>query len=77
MDEDLLSRIGALVEEEHRLEAGRARSDDPADIERIQAIEVMLDQAWDLLRRRRARRANGEPADDALRPADTVEHYLQ
>jgi hypothetical protein len=38
----------------------------------------MLDQCWDLLRQRRARREFGEdPADAAARDVDTVERYRQ
>jgi hypothetical protein len=51
-------------------------SDD--DHERLRAIEVALDQCWDLLRQRRARRATGQDPDDAVaRPADVVENYQQ
>jgi hypothetical protein len=39
---------------------------------------VQLDQCWDLLRQRRARRAAGQDPDAAaVRPADVVEHYQQ
>ena len=41
-------------------------------------IEVALDQCWDLLRQRRARRNAGQDPDDAtLRPAPVVEDYRQ
>lgn len=79
-DRDLLERIGALVDEEHRLEASRHDDADPAVVSRIGEIEVMLDQCWDLLRRRRARRADegdGAAAAEKPRDADTVERYLQ
>jgi hypothetical protein len=40
--------------------------------------EVTLDQCWDLLRQRRARRAAGQDPDDvAVRPEEVVEHYRQ
>jgi hypothetical protein len=78
-DAELVSRINELADEEHRLErshANRALSDD--DHERLRAIEVALDQCWDLLRQRRARRATGQDPDDAVaRPADVVENYQQ
>jgi hypothetical protein len=71
-DEDLLGRIKALVEEEHEL-AGREDS-----VARRREIEVQLDQCWDLLRQRRARREFGEDAGAAeLRPSSEVESYLQ
>jgi hypothetical protein len=39
---------------------------------------VALDQCWDLLRQRRARREMGENPDDAaVRDADVVERYQQ
>ena len=80
MDESqILKRITELTDEEHRLERGHA---DEAlaeeDRERLQTIEVTLDQCWDLLRQRRARRNAGQDPDDAqVRPASTVESYRQ
>lgn len=72
-DKDISKRIGALIDEEHSLE----RAGEP-DQERLRAIEVELDQCWDLLRQRRARRSAGENPDDAdARPANVVEGYLQ
>ena len=41
-------------------------------------VEVALDQCWDLLRQRRARRAAGLDPDDAeVRSEGTVETFLQ
>ena len=78
-DAQLVSRIDALVAEEHRLErerAGQGLSD--ADRDRMRQLEVRLDQAWDLLRQRRARRDAGlDPSAVATRPADVVEGYQQ
>jgi Protein of unknown function (DUF2630) len=77
-DEELLQRIHDLVAEEHALEAGPAHAltDDQRDRQR--ALEISLDQCWDLLRQRRAKRQYGNDADDAVvRPADVVEHYRQ
>jgi len=72
-DKQLSSRIGELIDEEHRLE--RDGQPDPA---RLKALEVELDLCWDLLRQRRARRSAGEDPDDAqVRPTDVVEGYLQ
>lgn len=78
-DTELIARIGALVEEEHQLErelaVAPAEDESPA---RLQEIELALDQCWDLLRQRRARRSAGEDPDGAsVRPADVVEHYRQ
>ena len=77
MDEqDILTRIHALVEEEHGLREGTEHTDDQRS--RMQQLEVQLDQCWDLLRQRRAKRQYGEDPDDAeARPASEVEGYLQ
>jgi hypothetical protein len=78
-DEEILARIHRLVDQEHHLErerSGRALTDE----ERIQLreLEVALDQCWDLLRQRRARRNVGENPDEAeVRAAETVEGYRQ
>ena len=78
-DRQVLDRIGALVEEEHSLER-QAGGDglDEAQQARLQEVEVALDQCWDLLRQRRARRDAGQDPDiAAVRPEGTVEGYLQ
>jgi len=77
MDEtDLLSRIHALVEEEHQLRDSGEHDDDQR--KRVQELEVQLDQCWDLLRQRRAKRQYDEDPEDAeVRPASEVEGYLQ
>lgn len=77
-DEELLQRIHVLVAEEHALEAGPAHALTDEQRERQRTLEVALDQCWDLLRQRRARRQYGNDADDAVvRSADIVEHYQQ
>ncbi len=71
---DLLDRIRALMDEEHTLRSGDA----PVDQERLEGVEEMLDQCWDLLRQRRARREFGENPDEATaRDVGTVEGYKQ
>lgn len=78
-DAEIVARIDELVEEEHRLE--RSHTDAPLDEaaqSRLRQVEEHLDQAWDLLRRRRARRAaGGNPDDLDPRATDVVEHYRQ
>jgi hypothetical protein len=78
-DTELIKRIDALVDEEHQLEQGKAGvglTDD--EHARLQKVEVALDQCWDLLRQRRARRAAGLDPDAAeVRDPGTVEHYQQ
>jgi hypothetical protein len=84
-DQTILSRIESLVAEEHSLQhseqddAERAQYEPlAADRERLQQVSVELDQCWDLLRQRRARRAAGEDPDKAqAREPGTVEKYLQ
>jgi Protein of unknown function (DUF2630) len=72
-DKQISARIGELIKEEHTLEG----NDEP-DAARLRELAVELDQCWDLLRQRRARRAAGEDPDEAkARPADVVEGYLQ
>jgi hypothetical protein len=78
-DVDILHRIGELADEEHELErshAGDGLAGD--DLARLKALEVALDQCWDLLRQRRARRHGGQDPDGAqVRPEETVEGYRQ
>ncbi len=78
-DEEIIARITHLVAEEHELEnskIGEGLSTD--EVQRLQQIEVGLDQCWDLLRQRRARRAAGmDPNTAEPRPESTVESYRQ
>jgi hypothetical protein len=75
-DQTLLHRIQHLVEEEHRLDQHPDRS--PEDHQRYRALQVELDQCWDLLRQRRARREFGDDPDQAkVRDEKTVESYEQ
>ena len=78
-DSQLMDRIGALVEEEHTLERQATGGGlDDREQARLQEVEVQLDQCWDLLRQRRARREAGQDPDTAqVRPEGTVEGYLQ
>ncbi|SHK79218.1 Protein of unknown function [Pseudonocardia thermophila] len=80
MDEqEIHRRIGELVAEEHRLErahVGQELSED--EQQRLRDLSVQLDQCWDLLRQRDARRRAGLDPDDAqVRPANVVEGYRQ
>jgi hypothetical protein len=76
-DKTIADHIDGLVREEHALfqreSDGTATDTDRA---RLRQIEVMLDQCWDLLRQRRARREFGLDPDDArMRDEKTVEGY--
>jgi hypothetical protein len=78
-DTEIVHRITELADEEHRLErahVGKSLSGD--EQRRLRALEVALDQCWDLLRQRRARRDAGADPDEAtVRPESTVEGYKQ
>lgn len=78
-DREIVDTINQLAEKEHELErrATTAVLDD-AEHEELKKIELQLDQCWDLLRQRRARRHAGQDPDAAqARPIDVVEHYQQ
>jgi hypothetical protein len=75
-DRPVVKHIERLVKEEHKLYEQGKLSD--ADRQRLQHLEVELDQCWDLLRQRRARREFGQDPDKArVRPPEIVEHYEQ
>jgi len=79
-DEQIMARVGELVDEEHRLWEKLARDSraNDGDRQRLAELQVQLDQCWDLLRQRRARRQAGLDVDDAqTRDADVVERYRQ
>ncbi len=79
-DEAVLANISQLVEQEHELQS-RSREGDGLsedDARQLQRVEVQLDQCWDLLRQRRAKRHAGQDPDEAsVRDVGTVEHYRQ
>lgn len=67
----ILEHISDLVEEENKLRSGGAPNPD-----RLRHVEEQLDQCWDLLRQRRAKREFGQDPDTAqVRDAGTVENY--
>lgn len=73
-DRNILQHISELVEEEHRLLTSGKQPDDNAA--RLRDVGEQLDQCWDLLRQRRARREFGQDPEDAtVRDAGTVEGY--
>jgi hypothetical protein len=77
-DPQVLHRINEIAHEEHTLweKEGRGEITD-AERERLRQLGVMLDQCWDLLHQRRARRAAGQDPDQAsVRDPGTVEGYL-
>jgi Protein of unknown function (DUF2630) len=78
-DKEILAQINKLAEEEQRLEEGHVGDGLSEDEHaRLHAIEVTLDQLWDVLRQRRAKRnAGGDPDVASERSEGVVEGYLQ
>jgi len=79
-DKEILAHIGGLIQTEHKLRqqlaAGQLSS--VQEREQLKATGEALDQCWDLLRQRRARREFGENPNEAIaRPVGEVEGYMQ
>jgi hypothetical protein len=78
-DPQIHGSIDRMVAEEHELwqrEAAGEATD--SDRQRLESLRVSLDQCWDLLRQRRARREAGQsPEGGELRPPEVVERYQQ
>jgi hypothetical protein len=78
-DQQIHGSIERLVAEEHEL--WQRESDGTAteaDKRRLGEIRLSLDQCWDLLRQRRARRDAGQDPDTAqARDPNVVERYWQ
>ena len=76
-DKGVTDRIDELARREHELfERESKGSVTDAEREELRQIQVRLDQWWDLLRQRRARREFGQDPEDAqLRDEKTVEGY--
>ena len=75
---DIQQRIQKLIDEEHGLRSQLTDGEISVseEHERLRRVEVELDQCWDLLRQRRARREFGENPDEArVRDARIVEGY--
>jgi hypothetical protein len=80
MDQDIHKYINALVEKEQQLRDSMPDDSDKASARAVELrrLEEQLDQCWDLLRQRRAKRKAGEdPGEAETRPVDEVEHYRQ
>ena len=77
-DQSVIERINELAREEHQLfeKESKGQATD-RDRDRMKNLEVTLDQCWDLLHQRRARRSAGLDPDKAeVRDEKTVEGYL-
>jgi len=77
-DDKVTHTINELAREEHALferESHGTATD--ADRERLRRLQVMLDQCWDLLRQRRAKREFGmNPEEAQVRDEKTVKGYI-
>jgi Protein of unknown function (DUF2630) len=80
MDEEIHRRIEDLIQQEQRLREIGAEDSEQAEYRAgdLARIEEQLDQCWDLLRQRRAKRRAGEDPEEAhIRPVEEVEGYRQ
>jgi len=77
-DEDIITSINDLAHEEHQLfEKESEGMASGKERDRLKEIQVQLDQCWDLLHQRRARRSAGlDPDQAAVRPETSVEGYV-
>jgi Protein of unknown function (DUF2630) len=77
-DKTVFHNINKLAKEEHEIWQKESRGEaTDADRERLRQLQVVLDQCWDLLHQRQARRAAGlDPADAKVRDEKTVEGYI-
>jgi len=78
-DSQIHGSIDKMVAEEHELwERESAGNATDGDRQRLEELRVSLDQCWDLLRQRRARREAGQSPEGAeLRAPEVVERYQQ
>ena len=79
-DSTIMERINSIAEEEEQLWSAASAEGGLSEAERarLHHLQVQLDQAYDFLNQRRARRDAGLDPDDAqVRPAEVVERYQQ
>ena len=79
-DKEIMAHISELIATEHALREQHAAGEltGAQEREQLRSAEEALDQCWDLLRQRRARREFGENPDEAAaRPVSEVEGYRQ
>jgi hypothetical protein len=76
-DKAVFHRINELAREEHELWQKESRQEaTPDDNRRLQELNVLLDQCWDLLHQRRGLRDAGlDPDQASVRKPETVEGY--
>jgi hypothetical protein len=77
-DQDVLQSINKLAAEEHELFERESEGEaSKEERQRLQELQVQLDQCWDLLHQRRARRNAGlDPSEAQVRDPGTVEGYV-
>ena len=77
-DQRVIDGINELAHEEHELFEKESKGEaSEADRERLSRLQVTLDQCWDLLHQRRARRTAGlNPSEASVRDEKTVEGYV-
>jgi hypothetical protein len=77
-DPGIHHQISDLVQREHELRARLAQGGGDEDRSALRQVEESLDQCWDLLRQRDAKRDYGDDSESAkARPVSEVEGYLQ
>jgi hypothetical protein len=77
-DPGIHHQISDLVRREHELRASLAQGGAAEDRAALRQVEESLDQCWDLLRQRDAKRDYGDDPESAkARPVSEVEGYLQ
>jgi len=78
-DQNLEDGIERLIAREHELRDHHAnRPLTAGEQSELHQLEVQLDELWDLLRQRRARRDAGlDPDEASIRDERTVENYEQ
>ena len=79
-DKEIMAHISELITAEHTLRQQLAAGEltGAQEREQLRSAEEALDQCWDLLRQRRARREFGEnPGKATARPVSEVEGYQQ
>jgi hypothetical protein len=77
-DKKITENIDALAREEHELfeRESHGKATD-ADRARLLHLQGTLDQCWDLLRQRRAKRAAGQDPNEAhVRDERTIKNYI-
>jgi hypothetical protein len=78
-DQTVYGHINELAHEEHELWGKESRGETTdEDRARLRHLGILLDQCWDLLHQRKARRAAGLNPDEAkVRDETTVERYVR